>query len=361
MCGDGANDCGALKAAHAGISLSEAEASVASPFTSKDPNISCVPNLIREGRTALVTSFGVFKYMAAYSLTQFMTIMILYSIDNNLTDMQFLYIDLFLITVFAVFFGRTESYKGNLHPTSPPAALMSLTPILSLLLHMILVIGFQTFCFFYVQEQPWFVPFNGTHSEEIYGSHENYAVFSISLFQYIVLAVAFSRGPPYRQPIYTNKFLCGSLILATIASFYLILWPDEWFINVFKLVMPPADDPDAIFFRYEIAMFALLYSILAIIVEYFIVDYLIYQTLRPKLHNAQKSKKKYINIGHKLSEDKLWPPPQVPSPNHIGETIWSRNHILDANGLTNKLHPPNTETTSLKRSSEAMIQYQSSL
>ena len=53
MCGDGANDCGALRTAHAGISLSEAEASVASPFTSKEPNISCVPEVIREGNIFL--------------------------------------------------------------------------------------------------------------------------------------------------------------------------------------------------------------------------------------------------------------------------------------------------------------------
>uniref|UniRef100_A0A8C9K3Q1 ATPase 13A3 n=1 Tax=Panthera tigris altaica TaxID=74533 RepID=A0A8C9K3Q1_PANTA len=71
MCGDGANDCGALKRAHGGISLSELEASVASPFTSKTPSISCVPNLIREGRAALMTSFCVCD-LALFSIVTYL-------------------------------------------------------------------------------------------------------------------------------------------------------------------------------------------------------------------------------------------------------------------------------------------------
>ena len=119
MCGDGANDCGALKAAHVGVSLSEAEASVAAPFTSAVPNISCIPSLVREGRfdittflfskytiaiprCALVTSFGVFKYMALYSMIQFASVLILYSNKTNLGDTQFLYIDLVITTTIAV-------------------------------------------------------------------------------------------------------------------------------------------------------------------------------------------------------------------------------------------------------------------
>ena len=105
MCGDGANDCAALKAADVGISLSEAEASVAAPFTSHTPDISCVLDVIKEGRAALVTSFSCFKYMlvhnllyrmifqlliprALYSLIQFTTITLLYSFASSLGDFQ---------------------------------------------------------------------------------------------------------------------------------------------------------------------------------------------------------------------------------------------------------------------------------
>ena len=41
MCGDGGNDCGALRAAHAGLALSDAEASLVSPFTSTTKSVTC--------------------------------------------------------------------------------------------------------------------------------------------------------------------------------------------------------------------------------------------------------------------------------------------------------------------------------
>ena len=101
-CGDGANDCGALKRASVGISLSDLEASVASPFTSKDASIACVATVIREGRCALVTSYGIFKYMATYSFIQFISVLLMYWRSSMLSDMQYLFIDLIIVDIVAL-------------------------------------------------------------------------------------------------------------------------------------------------------------------------------------------------------------------------------------------------------------------
>ena len=68
MCGDGGNDCGALRAAHCGIALSDAEASVVSPFTSSTKSVQSVVDVLCEGRCALVTSFAAYKFYINYGL-----------------------------------------------------------------------------------------------------------------------------------------------------------------------------------------------------------------------------------------------------------------------------------------------------
>lgn len=77
------------------MSLSPAEASVAAPFTSGIPNISCLIWLILEGRCALVTSFEIFKYMALYSLIQFMSILILYTVSFYFDDVIIIIVFIF--------------------------------------------------------------------------------------------------------------------------------------------------------------------------------------------------------------------------------------------------------------------------
>ena len=81
MCGDGCNDCGALKTAHAGISLSTAEASVAAPFTSRNVNIGCVPQVIKEGRATLVSAFASFKFGVAFCFTQLISVLMVFYVS----------------------------------------------------------------------------------------------------------------------------------------------------------------------------------------------------------------------------------------------------------------------------------------
>ena len=103
MCGDGCNDCGALKAAHAGISLSMAEASVAAPFTSKNVHIACVPYLIREGRATIVSAFSAYKFGVVFGFTQLIAVLMVFYVRINFTylpDILTLFIMVFIISLF---------------------------------------------------------------------------------------------------------------------------------------------------------------------------------------------------------------------------------------------------------------------
>jgi cation-transporting P-type ATPase 13A2 len=129
FCGDGANDCNALKGADVGISLSPAEASIAAPFTSRIQDISCVPILLLEGRAALTTSFNCFKFMVMYSVCESVSVCILYFSYTNLSGGQFLFVDLFIILPVSVAMGFTETTE-KLSKSVPKGSLICL-PVIS--------------------------------------------------------------------------------------------------------------------------------------------------------------------------------------------------------------------------------------
>lgn len=310
MCGDGANDCGALKTAHAGISLSEAEASVASPFTSKTPNISCVPTVIREGRAALVTSFGIFKYMACYSLTQFITVLLLYWQGANITDFEFLYIDLLLLTTLSVTFGRTAAYH-KLSKQPPLISLTSVAPILSLVLQMAVMLAVQIFWYFFIQQASWFEPYVDNPDDD-YQSHINTALFYCSSYQYIILALVLSKGKPYRKTIYTNFWFLGNILACIALTVWINVYPIEGLSDFLEL-KPPPDVPYRLLFLASAAV----NLILCLFLEMFILDSkLISVTCQQKVDNClphsipEKSKKlsRYEVVTKEIATNSRWPP-----------------------------------------------------
>ena len=56
-----------------------------------------------------------------------------------------------------------------------------------------------------VQSQSWYKPHSSDPLNDDLKGDDNYAVFAASVFQYISLAVIFSKGKPYRKAIYTNS------------------------------------------------------------------------------------------------------------------------------------------------------------
>mmetsp|Transcript_9620 Transcript_9620/g.18746 ORF Transcript_9620/g.18746 Transcript_9620/m.18746 type:complete len:1093 (+) Transcript_9620:13-3291(+) len=234
MCGDGANDCGALKAADVGISLSKAEASMAAHFTSLDGEVSSVPTVLKEGRCALATSTQSFKFMALYSMVQFSSVSLLYVAGSNLSDNQFIWIDLLTILPLAVAMSYSCAHT-KLSQKQLTASLMSLEVLGSVIMQTVLAALFQFLVFSEIRAQDYYEAIDPAEVDEASYSWENSALFLVSNFQYLVLCLIFSRGKPFREPLSSNIPLSLALGLMIFFGLYMIVSPSDWLLEVMGL------------------------------------------------------------------------------------------------------------------------------
>ncbi|XP_063965786.1 polyamine-transporting ATPase 13A3-like [Lytechinus pictus] len=261
MCGDGANDCGALKQAHVGIALSEAEASVAAPFTSKTATISCIPTVIKEGRCAMVTSFGLFKFMAVYSLIMFSTVTVLTSVQYYVGDMQFFIIDIVLCTSFVLTVGANKAYH-QISITRPITKLVTPPIIFSLIVQTLILLGFQVLMLILVMRQPWYEPSEIDSHHRNVVSYENMAVWLLANFQYLTIAFVNTPGPPYSNRFYKNIPLLIVFIVDFLICLGFLFYPPERIIKAFEL-----KDIPSYTFKGLILFLAAIHFVIALFVE----------------------------------------------------------------------------------------------
>lgn len=238
MCGDGANDCGALKAAHVGISLSEVEASIAAPFTSKKATIECVEEVILEGRASLSSSFHAFKATANFSMIQFISSAILIGFDTMLTDFGFLLLDIFM-TLPVLFTTGYARPSRKLEKDSPPSALVSFSVISSLIVNIIVTFIVQMLATVVIRHCSDFYPIdpdddNYDHHLE---SYETTAVLLSSLISYVISGLVINLYDKFLEPLYKNWLLTGSIIFCAFCAIFTFVSHWDWYISLLQMKM----------------------------------------------------------------------------------------------------------------------------
>ncbi|CAG9324970.1 ATP13A2 [Blepharisma stoltei] len=286
MCGDGANDCGALKTADIGISLSEAESSIAAPFTSKIPDISCVINVLREGRCSLVSSVQCFKYMALYAMITFISLCILYSVGTGTHNNQFLVYDLITVMPLAIAMTYTKACN-RLSKKQPISALISVSVLSSVIGQILLETATQAAVYLIASWMPFFEKSDyerGEDLNEFYYSYPNTVIFLTCWMQMEMIALVFNVGGLWKKPFYTNFLFTGIFIFLVAATTYSIVYPADWVRDVLNL----KDIPE--YFRLILLGICAIYAILAYILELALVPWIEiawfgYQLKRKKISN----------------------------------------------------------------------------
>ncbi|KAI9209570.1 uncharacterized protein BJ171DRAFT_484440 [Polychytrium aggregatum] len=225
MCGDGGNDAGALKAAHAGIALSEAESSVVSHFSSRDRSINACVEMIKEGRCSLDVSFANYKYLIMYGEVLAFSGLVQAYFTVSLNQWTWILIDGSTIPIsWALTMAKPAPTLSESRPTARLIGVETITSVVGqIFIDLVFLVGAVVMLF----RQPWFVchEFNGANADvrrwwELGDNFEAEVIGILSIFQIFHAAAAFNLGSRYRSGFLKNYIFIGVyVILAALLSF----------------------------------------------------------------------------------------------------------------------------------------------
>ncbi|KAL1914669.1 uncharacterized protein VTP21DRAFT_8080 [Calcarisporiella thermophila] len=247
MCGDGGNDCGALRCAHVGLALSEAEASIVSPFSTNRRSVDSCVELLRQGRSALATSFAGYKFLILYGETMAWWELIMFYFTVIAPQPLWMLID-GVITV-GMTLAITQALPARkLGPRRPTARLLAPETILSacgiIFINFWFIIGAVVFLF----QQPWFAcnEFDGSLVDAakwwlIGDNFEAEVITLVVIFQFFNSGAIFNFGSTHRRAWITNIPLVIFYAILFVVGSFLILADPNPFSCLFRVNCGSAD------------------------------------------------------------------------------------------------------------------------
>eukprot|EP00611_Tribonema_gayanum_P000265 TRINITY_DN1017_c2_g1_i3.p1 TRINITY_DN1017_c2_g1~~TRINITY_DN1017_c2_g1_i3.p1 ORF type:complete len:415 (-),score=146.19 TRINITY_DN1017_c2_g1_i3:841-2013(-) len=274
MCGDGTNDVGALKRAHAGVSIINSpelekrmqvrlekssgsrsrrgagtasrrrethqsavtaamaemheqqldptlvrmgDASIASPFTARTTSIDCVLSIVRQGRCTLVTTMQVYKILALNCLTSAYMLSSLYLWGVKQGDTQMTVLGLLIA---ALFFATSRAQPLTKLSKRRPSSRIFCMPMMAsiaaqFVVHLTMLLALTRSCAMHVSpDDPSMAP-DGPFRPNAFNS----AVYLLSGIMQVNTFTANYTGHPFMQSLSENTLLYYMLMTAYAVFF----------------------------------------------------------------------------------------------------------------------------------------------